>query len=518
MFPDGGFLDVGVEAAPAVLVDGHLGSAAGGGHVIGTAYAVDNPVSLSSAHIAVPTAGVDTGGTSLLAAGASAEGAVSGVIAAAEVGRGAVDETPVAERGGGAVEAVTEVGLAVSGDGVDCGGAVLAGWPTNRGRGGDAPGGGPAVGRRHGGAGAAIDGVDPGGPLNETAASGSSQGRGCGDASVAVRAAADAGSTAAGGDAVAGVTAGKRAAVAEGRPIKGDTVGQPASTGNGRGADAGGDSVGGRPAVGSDEAAAVTGGVKAIGVGGSAQDESGGGSLSGGRGATCGDAGGYAGGDASGDAGADAGGDAGLSAGGDADGDGSGGSGGGGGDDDPRQPEGASDDAGAENDKRSAAADIREYIQFFRDLGMGDAKKVAFLAGLLRDFRLAASRLDNHLFGFSAAVDWAVSRLRSPTNPSGSAEHLWIRVHDRLGFLRDDDSRAQRLINIGMAFAYHHLEMDSMAVANARLLKDMERMVKTTAPCIVSAGHAQGGAASQEGLDAVGDAPGTELVRSSAAK
>lgn len=124
---------------------------------------------------------------------------------------------------------------------------------------------------------------------------------------------------------------------------------------------------------------------------------------------------------------------------------------------------------------------------------MGDAKKVAFLAGLLRDFRLAASRLDVHLVDYSAAVHATVSRLRSPTSPEASAEHLWIRVHDRLGFFHDDDPHAKRLINIGMAYAYRHLEMDSMAVANARIINDLERGARSGAHLVESAGQAQPG-------------------------
>lgn len=93
---------------------------------------------------------------------------------------------------------------------------------------------------------------------------------------------------------------------------------------------------------------------------------------------------------------------------------------------------------------------------------------------------MAASRLDVHLVGYCASVHAAVSRLHTPTNRNASAEHLWIPVHDRLGFFHDDDPHSHRLVNIGMAFAYRHLEMDTMAIANARLLKDLEREVEST--------------------------------------
>jgi len=114
----------------------------------------------------------------------------------------------------------------------------------------------------------------------------------------------------------------------------------------------------------------------------------------------------------------------------------------------------------------------RDFIQFFADLGVTDRPNAPFLAGLLRDFRDAAARLDKHLAGYSACVHAAVSRLAPAASPSASPEHLWKRVHDRLGFFHDRDAHAQRLVNMGLSFAYRHLELDALAVANAHLLQD----------------------------------------------
>lgn len=85
-------------------------------------------------------------------------------------------------------------------------------------------------------------------------------------------------------------------------------------------------------------------------------------------------------------------------------------------------------------------------------------------------------------------------------------------MHDRLGIFYDDDPHAHRLINPGMAFAYRHLEMDTMARANARLLKDLESEVASTtlvedrvdrAKLVECAGVAEGAAG--EKLGGTGD-------------
>jgi len=135
-----------------------------------------------------------------------------------------------------------------------------------------------------------------------------------------------------------------------------------------------------------------------------------------------------------------------------------------------------------EPDRGGVTADIdrdrdrerdRDYIQFFVDLGIEDDHKDVFLAGLLRNYHIAAAKLDKHLAGYSAAVHAAVSRLAPATGAHDAPEHLWIRVHDRLGFFHDEDRHAQRVVNVGMAFAYRHLEMNALAATNAQVLVDL---------------------------------------------
>jgi len=130
----------------------------------------------------------------------------------------------------------------------------------------------------------------------------------------------------------------------------------------------------------------------------------------------------------------------------------------------------------------------REYIQFFIDLGIEDEQKGSFLAGLLRNYHVAAAKLDKHLVGYSAAVHAAVSRLAPAASAHEAPEHLWIRVHDRLGFFHDEDRHAQRVVNVGMAFAYRHLEMNAIVAANAQVLLDVTK--DKTPDAIVEVDHA----------------------------
>lgn len=118
---------------------------------------------------------------------------------------------------------------------------------------------------------------------------------------------------------------------------------------------------------------------------------------------------------------------------------------------------------------------VRDYIQFFVDLGINDEQKGVFLAGLLRSYHLAAAKLDKHLVGYSAAVHAAVSRLAPATSVHDTPEHLWSRVHDRIGFFHDEDRHAQRIVNVGMAFAYRHLELNALASANAQVIHDLSK-------------------------------------------
>jgi len=129
-------------------------------------------------------------------------------------------------------------------------------------------------------------------------------------------------------------------------------------------------------------------------------------------------------------------------------------------------------------DQACSTADVdrereHDYIQFFAELGIEDKQKDVFLAGLLRNYHVAAAKLDKHLVGYSAAVHAAVSRLSPAASVDDAPEHLWIRVHDRLGFFHDADRHAQRVVNVGMAFAYRHLELNAIAAANAQVLMDL---------------------------------------------
>jgi len=126
--------------------------------------------------------------------------------------------------------------------------------------------------------------------------------------------------------------------------------------------------------------------------------------------------------------------------------------------------------------RRSVVVDDGDYVQFFADLGISDLQKRVFLGGLLRTFRDAAAKLDMHLGGYSSAVHAAVSRLSAPPNPRESPEHLWRRVHDRLGFFHDENQHAQRLVNVGMSWAYWHLEMNAICLASAQLLTEQSRL------------------------------------------
>jgi len=113
-----------------------------------------------------------------------------------------------------------------------------------------------------------------------------------------------------------------------------------------------------------------------------------------------------------------------------------------------------------------------EYVQFFRKLGILDAQKGIFLASLLRGFREAALRLDTHLAPLGASVHAAVSRMYAADNPNDLPQHRWIRVVDRSGFFTDTDEHARRVINIGLSFAYRHMELDALAADHAVLLRE----------------------------------------------
>lgn len=148
----------------------------------------------------------------------------------------------------------------------------------------------------------------------------------------------------------------------------------------------------------------------------------------------------------------------------------------------------ASGAAGIEKDRE------RDYIQFFVDLGINDEQKGVFLAGLLRNYHIAAAKLDKHLVGYSADVRAAVSRLAPASSVHDTPEHLWSRVHDRLAFFHDEDRHAQRVGNVGMAFAYRHFERNSLASANAQVLHDLSKKAASADAIVevVSAGTTPG--------------------------
>jgi len=116
----------------------------------------------------------------------------------------------------------------------------------------------------------------------------------------------------------------------------------------------------------------------------------------------------------------------------------------------------------------------RLYVSFFDNLGISDEKQIAFLATLLRNVFEASSKLDSHLAPHGAALHSAVSRMQVSDNPRDAPTHRWIRVVDRLGFFSDTNSHAERIVNVGLSFAYRHLEVDALAEANAMLLRQVQ--------------------------------------------
>jgi len=123
------------------------------------------------------------------------------------------------------------------------------------------------------------------------------------------------------------------------------------------------------------------------------------------------------------------------------------------------------------NEPKLSKAERRLYVSFFENLGIADEKQTVFLSTLLRNVFEASSKLDSHLAPHGASLHSAVSRMQVSDNPREAPTHRWIRVVDRLGFFSDDNLHAERIINIGMAFAYRHLEVDALAKANAMMLR-----------------------------------------------
>jgi len=142
--------------------------------------------------------------------------------------------------------------------------------------------------------------------------------------------------------------------------------------------------------------------------------------------------------------------------------------------------DGAADDGAAEapDDAETAdaaaglsTADRLMYQQFFEHLGISDTKQLSFLAKTLHTAYEAMFKLDVNLAPYGASLHCAVSRMIVPTNPEEAPTHRWIRVLDRLGFFADGDEHAERIVNVGLSFAYRHLEVDALVGANMALLE-----------------------------------------------
>jgi len=124
--------------------------------------------------------------------------------------------------------------------------------------------------------------------------------------------------------------------------------------------------------------------------------------------------------------------------------------------------------------------DYNEYVEFFDVLGITDAVKVSYLSTLLRLFYEAATKLDMHLAPHGASLHSAVSRIITSANPTEAPRHRWIRVVHRLGFFTDKDLHAQRVVNVGLSYAYRNLQLNALTEDNALLLQS--RSTGRTAP------------------------------------
>jgi len=118
-----------------------------------------------------------------------------------------------------------------------------------------------------------------------------------------------------------------------------------------------------------------------------------------------------------------------------------------------------------------STADRLMNHQFFEHLGISDTKQLSFVAKTLHTAYEAIFKLDTNLAPYGASLHCAVSRMIVPTNPEEAPTHRWIRDLDRLGFFADGDEHAERIINVGLSFAYRHLEVDALVGANVALLE-----------------------------------------------
>jgi len=126
-------------------------------------------------------------------------------------------------------------------------------------------------------------------------------------------------------------------------------------------------------------------------------------------------------------------------------------------------------EAGAED----LPAEADEDMRFLRSLGIVNNQEVGFLARTLEAFYDLSIKLDQHLAPTGAVLHAAISRMCQADNPMDAPQHRWIRVQDRLGLFSDGDDYSSRVINMGLAYAYRHQELDALSEANALRLEQL---------------------------------------------
>lgn len=77
---------------------------------------------------------------------------------------------------------------------------------------------------------------------------------------------------------------------------------------------------------------------------------------------------------------------------------------------------------------------------------------------------------------------------------------------DRLGFFSDADQHSNRVINIGLSYAYRHFEVDTLATASALCLKDLRVVADSAANALGGCGTT-GRVQSEEPTSAIGLVP-----------
>jgi len=130
-----------------------------------------------------------------------------------------------------------------------------------------------------------------------------------------------------------------------------------------------------------------------------------------------------------------------------------------------------------------------EYVHFFRSLGIVDKHKLGFLARMLEAFYEMANKLDEHLAPTGAVLHAAISRMCEADIPMDAPQHRWIRIHDRLGFFSDADEHASRVINLGLAYAYRHKELEGLSQTHALRLEQLRLSAARDGGELVPAPH-----------------------------